>query len=114
MATSGAIHQEEETMTLAGKVAIVSGAASGVGCRSGELDALQMIARTTSRAHRRAAGKMGPVPGARPLRGGFTTKIHLRCNAVGMPIGVVLRDGAAHDVTAYDELMARCHPPRSA
>jgi hypothetical protein len=38
-------------------------------------------------------------------RGGFTTKVHLRCNAVGLPVGVVLTPGETHDVTAYDALM---------
>jgi transposase len=33
--------------------------------------------------------------------------VHLRCNAVGLPIGAVLTGGEAHDVTAYDELMAQ-------
>lgn len=32
--------------------------------------------------------------------------MHLRCNAVGLPIGVVLSEGQAHDATAYDALMA--------
>ena len=74
----------------------------------GELDALQMIDSTTSRAHRCAAGeKGGQFQALGRSRGGFTTKIHLRCNAAGLPIGVVLSDGAAHDVTAYDELMAQ-------
>lgn len=39
-------------------------------------------------------------------RGGFCSKIHLRCNALGRPIGVVLSQGAAHDSTAYAALMA--------
>lgn len=39
-------------------------------------------------------------------RGGFTTKIHLRCNAIGFPIGVILSEGEAHDSTAYQALMA--------
>ncbi len=38
-------------------------------------------------------------------RGGFSTKIHVRCNAAGLPIGVVLSEGEAHEVTAYDGLM---------
>ena len=38
-------------------------------------------------------------------RGGFSTKIHVRCNAAGLPIGVVLSEGEAHDATAYDGLM---------
>jgi hypothetical protein len=29
----------------------------------------------------------------------------VRCNAAGLPIGGVLSEGEAHDVTAYDELM---------
>jgi transposase len=39
-------------------------------------------------------------------RGGFTTKIHLRCNAIGIPIAVVLSEGQAHDSTLYQALMA--------
>jgi len=38
-------------------------------------------------------------------RGGFSTKIHLRTNAEGLPIGVVLTAGEAHDSTAYIDLM---------
>ena len=38
-------------------------------------------------------------------RGGFTTKIHLRCNAIGLPIAAVLSEGQAHDSTAYQALM---------
>jgi transposase len=30
---------------------------------------------------------------------------HVRCNAAGLPIGIVLSEGEAHDVTAYDGLM---------
>jgi hypothetical protein len=26
----------------------------------------------------------------------------VRCNAAGLPIGIVLSEGEAHDVTAYD------------
>ena len=29
----------------------------------------------------------------------------MRCNAAGLPIGIVLSEGEAHDVTAYDGLM---------
>ena len=39
-------------------------------------------------------------------RGGFSTKINARTNADGLPIGVVITPGQAHDVTAYDALMA--------
>ena len=52
---------------------------------------------------RRKSGIHDPALGR--SRGGFTTKMHLRCNAHGLPIGVVLSEGQAHDVTAYEELM---------
>ena len=38
-------------------------------------------------------------------RGGFSTKIHLRANAEGLPIGIILSPGEAHDSTAYADLM---------
>jgi hypothetical protein len=70
-----------------------------------ELDALQMLDSTTIR-------RTVALPAKRRIhfqtlgrsRGGFTTKIHLRCNAVGLSIGVVLPPRDAHDVTAYDAL----------
>ena len=73
----------------------------------GALDMLQMIDSTIVRAHRCAAGEKteGQNQALGRSRGGFSTKIHLRCNAVGLPIGVVLSEGEAHDVTAYEELM---------
>ncbi len=71
------------------------------------LDMLQMIDSTIVRAHRCAAGKQSEKQkqALGRSRGGFSTKIHLRCNAAGLPIGVVLSEGEAHDVTAYDGLM---------
>ncbi len=38
-------------------------------------------------------------------RGGFSTKIHARSNAEGLPIAVVITPGQDHDVTAYPALM---------
>ena len=38
-------------------------------------------------------------------RGGFSTKINARTNAEGLPIGVVITPGQAHDVTAFPALM---------
>jgi transposase len=38
-------------------------------------------------------------------RGGFSTKINARTNAEGLPIGIVITAGQAHDVTAYPALM---------
>jgi transposase len=72
----------------------------------GDTDALQMIDSTTVRAQRCAAGEKGIHGQALGRsRGGFTSKIHLRCNAEGLAIGVVLSAGEAHDITAYDGLM---------
>jgi transposase len=39
-------------------------------------------------------------------RGGFSIKIHLRVNREGLPIGIVLTPGEAHDSTAYPDLTA--------
>ncbi len=38
-------------------------------------------------------------------RGGFSTKINARTNAEGLPIGIVITPGQAHDVTAFPNLM---------
>jgi transposase len=38
-------------------------------------------------------------------RGGFSTKVNARTNAEGLPIGVVITPGQAHDVTAFPALM---------
>ena len=73
----------------------------------GALDMLQMIDSTIIRAHRCAAGKKTEEQNQAlgRSRGRFSTKIHVRCNAAGLPIGVVLSEGEAHDATAYDGLM---------
>ena len=73
----------------------------------GALDLLQMIDSTIVRAHRCAAGEKTEEQNQAlgRSRGGFSTKIHLRCNAAGLPIGIVLSEGEAHDMTAYDGLM---------
>ena len=39
-------------------------------------------------------------------RGGFSTKIHARTNAEGLPIALLLTPGEAHDSTAFTDLMA--------
>jgi transposase len=68
---------------------------------------LQMIDSTIVLAHRCAPGEETAEQNQAlgRSRGGFSTKIHLRCNAAGLPIGVVLSGGEAHNVTAYEELM---------
>ena len=54
-----------------------------------------------------AAGARGGIQGQTlgRSRGGFSTNIHLRVNADGLPIGLVLTPGEAHDTTAYSDLM---------
>ena len=37
-------------------------------------------------------------------RGGFTTKLHARCDARGLPRGFVLTPGQAHDVQGFAQL----------
>jgi transposase len=72
-----------------------------------DAEMLQMIDSTVIRAHRCAAGKRNGVQhqALGRSRGGFSTKVHLRVNADGMPIAVEATPGQAHDVTAYDDLM---------
>ena len=45
-------------------------------------------------------------------RGGFSTKINARTSAEGLPIGLVITPGQAHDVTAFPALMQEldCDP----
>jgi transposase len=73
----------------------------------GALDMLQMIDSTIVRAHRCAASEKTEEQNQAlgRSRGGFSTRIHVRCNAAGLPIGIVLSEGEAHDVTAYEGLM---------
>jgi transposase len=39
-------------------------------------------------------------------RGGFSTKIHIRADAQGLPLVITLTGGEVHDSKAYDDLMA--------
>ncbi len=47
-------------------------------------------------------------------RGGFSTKLHLRCDARGLPLAIVLTPGQTHEARAFDALLegpapgARC------
>jgi hypothetical protein len=66
-------------------------------------DDLQHHGPGTSLRCRRKGGIQNQALGR--SRGGFTTKIHLRCNAEGLAFGAVLSECEAHDVTAYDKLM---------
>ena len=43
-------------------------------------------------------------------RGGFSTKIHLRSNGLGLPVAVVLTGGEVSDVRGYGPIMAEPGP----
>jgi transposase len=46
-------------------------------------------------------------------RGDFTTKIHARTNAEGLPIGFEITSSQAHDATAYESLMDEGERPKA-
>nr|WP_246742720.1 IS5 family transposase [Rhodomicrobium vannielii] len=64
-------------------------------------ETVQMIDSTVIRAHHCAAGGKGGTPrqGLGRSRGGFSTKIHLRTNGVGLPVAVDIAPGQASDYT---------------
>jgi len=66
-----------------------------------------MIDGTTVRGHVSAMGGKGgacaQVFGR--SRGGFTSKVHARCDNQGLPIGFILAGGEASEYTAADDLM---------
>ncbi len=67
-----------------------------------------MLDSTVIRAHQHAAGAEGSTAEAEALgrsRGGFSTKIHLGCDAVGQPVKIILTPGQDHDVTQAQELI---------
>ncbi|MDC0657792.1 IS5 family transposase [Leisingera sp. SS27] len=70
--------------------------------------ALQMVDSTVIRAHHQAAGgKRGtPEQGFGRSRGGFSTKIHLRVNAHGLPMRTEITPGQTSDYLGFDLVMA--------
>ncbi len=66
-----------------------------------------MIDSTSIRGHVSAAGGKGGAC-ANALgrsRGGFTSKVHARCDNQGLPLGFILTGGEASDYTAAEPLM---------
>ena len=53
--------------------------------------------------HSRGGGSGGQALGR--SRGGFTTKLHLRCDARGLPLAIVLTPGQTHDSRAFEALV---------
>jgi len=63
-------------------------------------EAVQMIDSTVIQAHHCAAGAGGtPRQGLGRSRGGFSTKIHLRTNGIGLPVAVDIAPGQSSDYT---------------
>jgi hypothetical protein len=46
-------------------------------------------------------------------RGGFSTKIHLRCDGNGLPMAFVLTAGQQHETTVFEMLMETGSVPRA-
>jgi transposase len=59
------------------------------------------------RAHAHAAGARRRTGGQAlgRSRGGFSTKLHLRCDANGLPLAIVLTPGQRHEMRAFDMLV---------
>jgi transposase len=73
---------------------------------------LHFLDSTVVRAHQHAAGarKAGREPGDEALgrsRGGFTTKIHVRCEGYGKPVTFALTGGQVHDSQRVTALIDR-------
>ena len=77
-------------------------------------DSLQMIDSTVVRAHqhfsRRPKKPDAQDEGLARSRGGFSTKIHLRTNSLGLPVAVILTGGEVSDVKDYAPVMAEPGP----
>jgi transposase len=57
---------------------------------------------------RRQGGRDGQALGR--SRGGFSTKLHLRCDARGLPLAVVLTPGQTHEARAFAALVEDLAP----
>ena len=68
-----------------------------------------MIDSTLVRAHQHSSGAVGRTPSAQAIgssRGGLTSKIHARVDALGNPIEFFLTSGQVHDLAGADILLA--------
>ena len=68
-----------------------------------------LIDSTLVRAHQHSSGAVGRNPSAQAIgssRGGLTTKIHARVEALGKPTEFFLTSGQVHDLAGADVLLA--------
>jgi transposase len=68
-----------------------------------------MIDSTLVRAHQHSSGAAGGQPDEQAIgrsRGGLTTKIHARTDALGNPTGFLVTPGQVHDLVGADHLLA--------
>ncbi len=73
---------------------------------------VHMLDSTVVRAHPHAAGARRAA-GRQELgrsRGGFSTKLHLRCDGRGLPLALVLTPGEAHETRAFEDLVEDLAP----
>jgi transposase len=70
---------------------------------------VHMVDATSVRAHRHAAGARGgqQLQALGRSRGGFGSKLHLRCDRRGRPMAFVLTPGQRNERAALPDLMAR-------
>ena len=66
------------------------------GCKKGALDPDSLLTEIEQVQQREALGRS---------KGGFSTKIHLRCDAQGLPITFVLTVGERHETIVFEQLM---------
>jgi transposase len=67
-----------------------------------------MIDSTLIRAHQQSSGAVGRNPETQAIgrsRGGLTTKIHARTDALGNPTGFLVTPGHVHDLAGADVLL---------
>lgn len=75
-------------------------------------DEWHSVDSTINRAHQHAAGGQGGATrhAIGRSRGGFTTKVHLVVDSLGLPLEYELTEGQRHDSQAAPTLIDRCRP----
>lgn len=66
------------------------------GCEKGELDPQSVLSELEQVQQREALGRS---------KGGFSTKIHLRCEGKGLPMTFLLTVGERHEAVVFEPLM---------